>query len=156
LLSSRVPLSGQKEFDAILNGIKTKAQAFKTQHDKDIANLEIQQTQNRLLAGLTNQKEAVSILDQLFAGEFLPGANTNISEVLGLETSIPSQPSPNPMNLLGNPIQTVNSSATFKTQVTLDIDFTIFYAPNAKGLLPAPNAITTYDPTERTDPVEMR
>lgn len=156
LLSNRVPLTGKNEYDAILNQIESNAKFFQTQHDKDMANLEIQQTQNRLLAGLMNQKEAVSILDQPYAGEFLPGANTNIREVLGYETSTPPQTSPNPTTLLGNSIQTINSTATYKTQVTLDIDFTIYYAPTAKGLLPAPNAITTYDPTERTNPVEMR
>jgi Tfp pilus assembly protein PilO len=156
LLSNRKPISGEKEYNAIRNQIMRKAPSLKTQQEKDLANLEIQQTQNRLMAGLMNQQEAVSILDQPYAGAYIQDANTNIREVLGLESGAPSQASSAPTSLLGNPVQTINSTAAFKTQVTLDIDFTIYYAPNAKGLLPAPSSIKTYDPTERTDPVEMR
>ncbi|MGZ4107462.1 MAG: hypothetical protein ACXVDE_06920, partial [Tumebacillaceae bacterium] len=146
LLSNRSPILSEQEYEALVNDIMKKAPLLKTQRDKDLVNLELQQTKNRYLAGLNKQKEAISILTQDVAGTYIPDANTNIREVLGLVTGTPAHAMSLPTSLLGNPIQTHAGDTVSTTSVMLDIDFTIYYVPNAKDLLPAPQPIKTYDP----------
>ncbi|KEO82690.1 hypothetical protein [Tumebacillus flagellatus] len=173
LLNDLTPIFTQTDFNRYQETIRATVPTLTTQHEKDVANLRIQQGFNRYSAGTAGKKQADSVFDQEFAQVFIPGTNANIREVLGLisstadaqtsdvqggqnETPQPPANIPPPLILVNQPDYTIQSNHVFKTVVTLDIDFTLYFAPNAIDVLPAPGPMKTYDPTWRTNPVESR
>jgi hypothetical protein len=152
-LRDRTPIYTDQEKDRVLELIAAQHPVFHNQHERDIANLEIQQTHNRYIAGLLKKPQALSILDQDVVGVIIPLANPRVREVFGLQPA--SQPdAATPLPLLQNPDQTVEGSQVTEITVKLDLTFTIYSVPSAHDLLPASDAIKTYDPTMRTNPVE--
>ncbi|PWK06257.1 hypothetical protein [Tumebacillus permanentifrigoris] len=169
LLNDLTPIFSQTDFSRYAENIRVTVPTLTNQHEKDLANLRIQQGLNRYTAGLIGQKEAESVFDQEIAHLFIPGTNPNIRDVLGIHspqpqptpqpapqpTPTPSQPvTPSPLPVFNQPILSSLNNHIFKTVVSLDIDFTIYYAPHALDLLPAPSPIHTYDPTRRSNLVE--
>ncbi|MBL0387063.1 hypothetical protein JJB07_10410 [Tumebacillus sp. ITR2] len=171
LLNDLTPIFTQTDFNRYEESIRATVPKLMTQQEKDVANLRIQQGFNRLTAGLTGKKQAESVFDQEFAQVFIPGTNAKIREVLGLKapqtegqtgnpqgnqtgSQTPSGPVPPPLIFVNLPDLSIQSNHIFKTVVSLDIDFTLYFAPNALDVLPAQPPIKTYDPTFRTNPVE--
>ncbi|MGB8955851.1 MAG: hypothetical protein WCC10_10795 [Tumebacillaceae bacterium] len=169
LLEERTPLYTQQEFDRVVESVMAKLVLSNTQRDKDLANLEIQQATNRYQAGQEGKKEAVSIVDQEKTGDYVPGANTNIREVLLGSTAasspvVTNQPGAtsnanvSPLYFLNIPSTITPSNKLLKVVVKVEIDFTIYQAPGAKLVLPALDTLSEYkpfyEPTLRSNPVE--
>jgi Tfp pilus assembly protein PilO len=151
LLNDRTPIFAQADFNRYAESIRAAVPTLLNQHEKDLANLRIQQGFNRYTAGLLGLSEAESVFDQEIAHVFLPGTNANIRAVLGIRTAAPQ---PTPLPFVNQPDVTIENNHVFKTLVSLDVDFTIYYAPNALDLLPAQTPIHTYEPTRRSNLVE--
>lgn len=169
LLEDRTPLYTQQEYDRVVESVMAKLVLSNTQRDKDLANLEIHQATNRYQAGQEGKKEAVSIVDQEKTGDYVPGANTNIREVVLGKTSV-SNPgatghpgaaangNASPLYFLNIPTQITPSNKLLKVIVKVEIEFTIYQAPGAKLVLPALDTLTEYkpfyEPALRSNPVE--
>ena len=169
LLEDRTPLYTQQEYDRVVESVMAKLVLSNTQRDKDLANLEIHQATNRYQAGQEGKKEAVSIVDQEKTGDYVPGANTNIREVVLGKTSVSNpgatgQPgaaangNASPLYFLNIPTQITPSNKLLKVIVKVEIEFTIYQAPGAKLVLPALDTLTEYkpfyEPALRSNPVE--
>lgn len=168
LLAERTPLYTQQEYDRVVESVMAKLVLSNTQHDKDLANLEIQQATNRYQAGQEGKKEAVSIVDQEKAGNYVPGANANIREVLlptTVSSPVPTHPpgaaengNASPMYFLNIPTTITPSNKLLKVIVKVEIEFKIYQAPGAKLVLPALDTLSEYkplyEPALRSNPVE--
>lgn len=156
-LKDRSPIYEEKQMLRVLDLIQS--QDYPTQAAKDMANLEMQHTFNRYMAGLLSREQASSILDQEYANRFIDGANTNIRQVLGLPPLKKqvvvnnSQTTPAPVFLLTRPSQTVQGSKVVSTRVRVEINFTIYYTPEAR-FFPPPEPLELYEPELRSNPVE--
>jgi Tfp pilus assembly protein PilO len=171
-LSDRTPIRSQQDYLRVLVLLesKYKQNPNPTQKDKDLLNLEIQQTVNRYIAGLTQQEEADSILDMDYAGNYVKDANTDIRKVLGMPPRT-ADPKGAPTSLLVSSPGTsdqpntgqhqaaqTNFSSTVRVNpnalLEVEFHFAVYFAPQAKELLPAPTPMDTYLPSQRINPVD--
>lgn len=155
LLQDLTPIFTETEFQRYAQRIRDTIPTLLTPHEKELANLRIQQGFNRYTAALLGQNQAESVFDQEIAHLFIPGTNPNIREVLGIVTPKPTPQSP-PLPFVDQPDVSMENHQVWKTLVTLDLDFSIYNSSLTKQLAPTPSPISTYDPEWRTNPVEKK
>ncbi|HEU4965138.1 MAG TPA: hypothetical protein VFV52_15020 [Bacilli bacterium] len=164
LLRDRTPIYTEDAYNRVVEMIRSQAPLFKSQHDLDIANLEIQQATNRYAAGKAGSKEAITVLDLDRADVMIEGANPNIQEVLGIpDGTAVVYPNGSRVEFVNNPlplleqlaaVANVKAEPTGPLLVKLQMDFTVYSVPDAQELLPTLPPIDTYDPANRSNPVE--
>lgn len=166
LLRDRTPIYTQEAYDRVVEMIRARAPLFKNQHDKDIANLEIQQATNRYAAGKSGLKQSLTVLDLERADVFIEGANPIVRQVLAIPDGTAAKyPNGSTVVFLNDPMPALTAILPVFSQtqtaaktpvpplVKLEMEFIIYYAPDAEKLLPSLQPIDTYDPAGRTNPV---